>query len=60
MPALSEAVQSPRTPLYGAVTQTLITELDALYGPRAAGAARPGDAQMANSLDEALRKVLPD
>lgn len=59
LPALSEAVQRPRTPLYGAVTQTLITELDALYGPRPAGAARPGDAQVAKSLDEALSKVLP-
>ncbi|MFJ4538595.1 extracellular solute-binding protein [Streptomyces tibetensis] len=59
LPALSEAVQRPRTPLYGAVTQTLITELDALYGPRPAGASRPGDAQIAKSLDEALSKVLP-
>ncbi|MFC8143576.1 extracellular solute-binding protein [Streptomyces paradoxus] len=55
LPALSEAVQRPRTPLYGAVTQTLITELGALYGPRP-----PGDAQVAENLDEALRKVLPD
>ncbi|MFJ8047847.1 extracellular solute-binding protein [Streptomyces luteogriseus] len=59
LPALSKAVQRPRTPLYGAVTQTLITELDALYGPRSAGANRPGDAQVAKSLDEALSKVLP-
>ena len=59
LPALSKAVQRPRTPLYGAVTQTLITELDALYGPRPAGATRPGDAQVAKSLDEALSKVLP-
>jgi multiple sugar transport system substrate-binding protein len=47
-------VQRPRTPLYGAVTQTLITELGALYGPRP-----PGDAQVAENLDEALNKVLP-
>ena len=58
LPALSKAVQRPRTPLYGAVTQTLITELDALYGPRPVGATRPGDAQVAKSLDEALSKVL--
>ncbi|PNG20765.1 extracellular solute-binding protein [Streptomyces cahuitamycinicus] len=54
LPALREAVQRPRTPLYGAVTQTLITELGALYGPRP-----PGDAQVAKNLDEALSKVLP-
>ncbi|MFE7896935.1 extracellular solute-binding protein [Streptomyces sp. NPDC057424] len=59
LPALSEAVQRPRTPLYGAVTQTLITELDALCGPRPAGAPRPGAAQVAKSLDEALSSVLP-
>ncbi|AMW11752.1 ABC transporter substrate-binding protein [Streptomyces qaidamensis] len=55
LPALSEAVQRPRTPLYGAVTQTLITELDALYG----SGPPPGDAQVAQNLDEALSKVLP-
>ncbi|MFI8889020.1 extracellular solute-binding protein [Streptomyces paradoxus] len=55
LPALSEAVQRPRTPLYGAVTQTLITQLGVLYGPRS-----PGDAQVAKNLDEALSKVLPD
>ncbi|MFE8989228.1 extracellular solute-binding protein [Streptomyces collinus] len=54
LPSLSEAVQRPRTPLYGAVTQTLITELGALYGHRP-----PGDAQVAKNLDEALSKVLP-
>jgi multiple sugar transport system substrate-binding protein len=54
LPTLSEAVQRPRTPLYGAVTQTLITELGALYGHRP-----PGDAQVAKNLDEALSKVLP-
>ncbi|MFF7767232.1 extracellular solute-binding protein [Streptomyces massasporeus] len=54
LPALSKAVQRPRTPLYGAVTQTLITELDALYGPHSVG-----DVQVAKSLDEALSKVLP-
>ncbi|MBR8642721.1 extracellular solute-binding protein [Streptomyces tuirus] len=58
LPALREAVHRPRTPLYGAVTRTLIAELDALYGPpRDAGG--PGDAEVARSLDEALGKVLP-
>ncbi|GAA2764261.1 ABC transporter substrate-binding protein [Streptomyces paradoxus] len=55
LPALSEAVQRPRTPLYGAVTQTLITQLGALYGPRP-----PRDAEVAKNLDEALSEVLPD
>ncbi|MFD5156481.1 extracellular solute-binding protein [Streptomyces hawaiiensis] len=59
LPALSEAVQRPRTPLYGAVTQTLITELDALCGTRPTGVPRPEAAQVAKSLDEALSKVLP-
>ncbi|WDV53113.1 extracellular solute-binding protein [Streptomyces coeruleorubidus] len=60
LPALSEAVDRPRTPLYGAVTHTLTTELDALYGPpRGPGGSRPGDVEVAKSLDEALRKVLP-
>ncbi|MFE6524512.1 extracellular solute-binding protein [Streptomyces sp. NPDC057794] len=54
-PALRAAVQRPRTPLYGAVTQTLITELDALYGP-----GRPGAGEVANRIDEALRRLLPD
>jgi multiple sugar transport system substrate-binding protein len=60
LPALSEAAHRPRTPLYGAVTRTLITELDALYGsPRGPGGSRPDDPEIAKSLDEALRKVLP-
>ncbi|MEU0219244.1 extracellular solute-binding protein [Streptomyces sp. NPDC006265] len=59
-PALREAVQRPVTPLYGAVNRTLITELDALYGPpKGPGGSRPGDTEIAKSLDEALRKVLP-
>ncbi|MFC9685725.1 extracellular solute-binding protein [Streptomyces sp. NPDC056948] len=59
-PALREAVRRPVTPLYGAVNRTLITELDALYGPpRGPGGSRPGDAEIAKSLDEALKKVLP-
>ncbi|WP_338781265.1 extracellular solute-binding protein [Streptomyces sp. DG1A-41] len=60
LPALREAVHRPRTPLYGAVTHILTTELDALYGPpRGPGGSRPGDAEVAKSLDEALRRVLP-
>ncbi|MER7403349.1 extracellular solute-binding protein [Streptomyces sp. NPDC000070] len=59
-PALRAAVNRPRTPLYGAVTHTLTTELGALYGPpRGPGGSRPGDAEIAKSLDEALREVLP-
>ncbi|MEU0895882.1 extracellular solute-binding protein [Streptomyces massasporeus] len=59
-PALSEAVHRPVTPLYGAVNRTLITELDALYGPpKDTGERRPGDAEIAKSLDEALREFLP-
>jgi multiple sugar transport system substrate-binding protein len=58
LPALREGVHRPRTPLYGAVTHTLITELDALYGP-SPREGRPDDAEVAKSLDEALRKVLP-
>ncbi|WP_039933188.1 extracellular solute-binding protein [Streptomyces viridochromogenes] len=60
LPALCEAVHRPRTPRYGAVTHTLITELDALYGPPSGpGGSRPGDAEVAKSLDEALSRVLP-
>ncbi|MFG2808893.1 extracellular solute-binding protein [Streptomyces massasporeus] len=59
-PALRKAVQRPATPLYGAVNRTLITELDALYGPpRGPGGSRPDDTEIAKSLDEALREVLP-
>ncbi|MFJ4079585.1 extracellular solute-binding protein [Streptomyces iakyrus] len=57
LPALRKAVHRPRTPLYGAVTQTLITELDALYGPRAE-ADPPVDAELGKRLHEALGKVL--
>jgi multiple sugar transport system substrate-binding protein len=60
LPALREAVHRPRTPLYGAVTHTITTELDALYGPpKGPGGSRPGDAEVAKSLDEALREILP-
>ncbi|GAA2539911.1 MULTISPECIES: extracellular solute-binding protein [Streptomyces] len=55
LPALKSAVHRPRTPLYGAFTQTLIAGLDPLFagGP-------PGDEDLARQLDEALRKALPD
>lgn len=59
-PALREAVHRPVTPLYGAVNRTLITELDALYAPpKDSGERRPGDAEIAKRLDEALRDFLP-
>ena len=53
--ALRQAVSRPRTPLYGAFTQTLTTELGPLFGE-----APPTDSRLAERLDEALRKALPD
>ncbi|MHC5903162.1 extracellular solute-binding protein [Streptomyces sp. S6] len=53
LPALRTAVQRPRTPLYGAVTQTLVERLD----PLLRGNADP--ATVAEQLDEALRRELP-
>ncbi len=50
--ALSEAVHRPRTPLYGAFTQTFITELGPLFGE-----GPPGDEELARRLDEALRRA---
>ncbi|MGW0626757.1 extracellular solute-binding protein [Streptomyces sp. NPDC002758] len=55
LPALRNAVQRPRTPLYGAFTQTFTTELGPLFGDHP-----PSDTELAQSLDEALRKALPD
>ncbi|KYK16526.1 MULTISPECIES: extracellular solute-binding protein [Streptomyces] len=55
LPALREAVHRPRTPLYGAFTQTFTTELGALFSENP-----PGDAELARRLDEALRRALPD
>ncbi|MFD7812078.1 extracellular solute-binding protein [Streptomyces sp. NPDC059785] len=55
LPALRRAVQRPRTPLYGAFTQTFATELGPLFTD-----APPTDAALARSLDKALRDVLPD
>ncbi|MEU3841411.1 extracellular solute-binding protein [Streptomyces sp. NPDC028635] len=61
LPALREAVQRPRTPLYGAVSRTLITTLGPLYdvGPRGGGAQTPSDQELAESLNRALRRELP-
>ncbi|MER5450078.1 extracellular solute-binding protein [Streptomyces sp. NPDC002764] len=55
LPALQKAVQRPRTPLYGAFTQTFIAQLGALFGDRP-----PTDEKLASTLDHALRKALPN
>ncbi|MFJ9728187.1 extracellular solute-binding protein [Streptomyces sp. NPDC101209] len=55
LPALQKAVQRPRTPLYGAFTQTFIAQLGALFGDNP-----PTDENLASALDRALRKALPD
>ncbi|MFG2476697.1 extracellular solute-binding protein [Streptomyces fagopyri] len=55
LPALRRAVQRPRTPFYGAFTQTFATELGRLFGEHP-----PGDAELAAALDKALRRILPD
>lgn len=54
LPALTHAVQRPRTPLYGAFTQTFTTELGALFTRRT-----PPDQALVRHLDEALRDALP-
>ncbi|MDN0200457.1 extracellular solute-binding protein [Streptomyces sp. S.PNR 29] len=55
LPALEDAVQRPRTPLYGAFTQTFTAKLGPLFAQ-----SPPTDTALAQSLDEALRKALPD
>jgi multiple sugar transport system substrate-binding protein len=55
LPALQDAVQRPRTPLYGAFTQTFTAQLGPLLGD-----SPPGDAELAAALDAALKKALPD
>lgn len=55
LPALRRAVHRPRTPLYGAFTQTFTTELGALFADDP-----PDDAELARRLDEALERALPD
>ncbi|MFI8307601.1 extracellular solute-binding protein [Streptomyces sp. NPDC085927] len=54
LPALRNAVQRPRTPLYGAFTQTFIARLGPLHGDD-----MPSDEDLAEQLDKALRKALP-
>ncbi|MFM9449084.1 extracellular solute-binding protein [Streptomyces acidiscabies] len=53
LPALRAAVQRPRTPLYGAVTQTFTAELAPLFGSGA------DPASVASALHEALERELP-
>jgi multiple sugar transport system substrate-binding protein len=55
LPALQQAVSRPRTPLYGAFTQTFTAQLGPLFGEDP-----PSDAALAESLDAGLRKALPD
>ena len=55
LPALKSAVQRPRTPLYGAFTQTFTTTLGPLFGD-----SPPSDATLARRLDTALRGALGD
>ncbi|MET8247837.1 extracellular solute-binding protein [Streptomyces sp. NPDC005202] len=55
LPALQKAVQRPRTPLYGAFTQTFTAELGALFADDP-----PSDETLARRLDTALRRALPD
>ncbi len=54
LPALENAVQRPRTPLYGAFTRTFAAELARLQGDDP-----PSDAQLAKDLDKNLRRALP-
>ncbi|MCB5179044.1 extracellular solute-binding protein [Streptomyces antimicrobicus] len=56
LPALENAVQRPRTPLYGAFTQTFAAELGRLHGDKP-----PTREQLAKDLDTQLRRALtPD
>ncbi|MGA4963572.1 extracellular solute-binding protein [Streptomyces pseudogriseolus] len=52
--ALERAVHRPRTPLYGAFTQTVITQL----GPLVEGGGSTDPDEVARRLDEALRRAL--
>ncbi|MFJ3928364.1 extracellular solute-binding protein [Streptomyces sp. NPDC090022] len=54
LPALEKAVQRPRTPLYGAFTQTFTAGLRRLYEDKA-----PSDAALAEVLHARLRSTLP-
>lgn len=55
LPALQRAVSRPRTPLYGAFTQTFTAHLDDLITGGSSS-----DADLARRLDKALRQTLPD
>ncbi|GAA4796395.1 extracellular solute-binding protein [Streptomyces ziwulingensis] len=55
LPALRKAVQRPRTPRYGAFTQTFTAQLGALFAEDP-----PDDATLAERLDAELRRALPD
>ncbi|MFF3859630.1 extracellular solute-binding protein [Streptomyces sp. NPDC002209] len=54
LPALENAVQRPRTPLYGAFSQTFTAQLARLQGDKP-----PSNTQLAKDLDEDLKKALP-
>ncbi|CAM5228084.1 hypothetical protein SHIRM173S_09938 [Streptomyces hirsutus] len=54
LPALGKAVHRPRTPLYGAFTQTFTTRLGSLHSDDV-----QSDEVLAEQLDKALRKALP-
>lgn len=54
LPALQNAVQRPRTPLYGAFTQTFTAELRRLYTDKP-----PSAEQLANDLHAKLESALP-
>ncbi|MFD0718114.1 extracellular solute-binding protein [Streptomyces globosus] len=54
LPALEKAVQRPRTPLYGAFTQTFAAELGRLQSAKP-----PSKSELAAALDAKLRKALP-
>ncbi|MEU9480537.1 extracellular solute-binding protein [Streptomyces sp. NPDC048191] len=55
LPSLQHALQRPRTPLYGAFTQTFDAQLGPLFG-----SSPPSDTELAKSLDRALRRALPN
>ncbi|MFF0218030.1 extracellular solute-binding protein [Streptomyces vinaceus] len=54
LPALENAVQRPRTPLYGAFSQTFAGQLARLQGDQP-----PSDAELAKDLDTKLGEALP-
>ncbi|WP_223855763.1 MULTISPECIES: extracellular solute-binding protein [Streptomyces] len=54
LPALQKAVQRPRTPLYGAFTQTFAAELGRLQSAKP-----PSKSELAADLHAKLRKALP-